>query len=209
MGICFLYLRKLNLFQISVDMELNQEKSEWFVMNVYAMNIHKAEDALKGENGLPYFIPKRYVLRTYCGKKKRELVPLISNMVFVYATYKQVQTFQYPFSFIGFTTTLRDGRRRPLVVPDDQMESFIKVVSDYDKDLVYYRPNEIELSKGEYIKIVGGEFDGVKGQLLRVKGKRAKQLVVSIPGILSVATVCVEPEYIQKISKEEFVQEKQ
>lgn len=209
MGICFLYLRKRNLFQISVDMELNQEKPEWFVMNVYAMNIHKAEDALKGENGLPYFIPKRYVLRTYCGKKKRELVPLISNMVFVYATYKQVQSFQYPFSFIGFATTLRDGRRTPLIVPKDQMESFIKIVSHNDEDLTYYKPDEIELRKGEYIRIIGGKFDGVKGQLVRVKGKRAKQLVVTIPGILSVATVCVEPEYIQRLSKEEFIQENQ
>ena len=190
-------------------MNSNQEIPEWFVMNVYALNIHKAEDALKGKDGLPYFIPKKYALRTYFGKTRRELVPLISNMIFVYATYKQVQSFQYLFSFIGFATTLRDGRRTPLIVPKDQMESFIKVVSHNDEDLTYYKPDEIELQKGEYIRIIGGKFDGVKGQLVRIKGKRAKQLVFTIPGILSVATVCVEPEYIQRLSKEEFIQENQ
>ena len=34
-------------------MNSNQEIPEWFVMNVYALNIHKAEDALKGKDGLP------------------------------------------------------------------------------------------------------------------------------------------------------------
>jgi hypothetical protein len=41
-----------------------------------------------------------------------------------------------------------------------------------------------------------------------VQGKRAKHLVVTIPGVMSAATMCVEPEYIQKISKEEFLETK-
>ena len=84
--------------------------------------------------------------------------------------------------------------------------TFVPLLSS---DLTYYKPDEIELQKGEYIRIIGGKLDGVKGQLVRIKGKRAKQLVVTIPDILSVATVCVEPEYIQRLSKEEFIQENQ
>ncbi len=186
----------------------DRDKVEWFVLNVYAMNIRKAEEALKGKNGLPYFIPKKYAVRTYFGKTRRELVPLISNLVFVHATHKEVDEFQRMRPYLGFATILSEGSKKPMVVPERQMESFIKLTLDNENDLTYFKPDEISLSQGDYVKMIGGKFDGVVGQLVRVQGKRSKHLVVTIPGVMSAATMCIEPEYIQKISKEEFLETK-
>ena len=111
--------------------------------------------------------------------------------------------YQHLYSVIGFVITLIEGRRTPLVVPDSQMENFIKVASHYEADLVYYRPEELNLSKGDYVRIIGGAFNGAKGQLIKIDGKRNKRFVVTIPNILS-ATVYLEPEFMQKITKEEF-----
>lgn len=191
-----------------METELGSEKQkvEWFAMHVYASGMKKAEKLLKSEKTLHYFIAKKYVVRKSGGKTKRELVPLISNLLFIRATYKQVHDFQKLYSVIGFVITSIEGRRTPLVVPDSQMENFIKVASHYEADLVYYRPEELNLSKGDYVRIIGGAFNGAKGQLIKIDGKRNKRFVVTIPNILS-ATVYLEPEFMQKITKEEFIKE--
>ena len=176
-------------------------EAEWFVMNAYAKSEHKAESVLSGSNGLPYFIPKKYAIKNYFGKLKRELVPLIPNLVFVKASYAQVDAFQSLYSFIGFATTIKSGNRTPLVVPAYQMENFMKVASHYDEELTYYKPEEVELKKGDYVRIIGGKFNGAEGQLLRLKGKRGKRLVVRIPQIMAVAATYIEPEFIQVIKR--------
>ena len=191
-----------------METELGSEKQkvEWFAMHVYASGMKKAEKLLKSEKTLHYFIAKKYVVRKSGGKTKRELVPLISNLLFIRATYKQVHDFQKLYSVIGFVITLIEGRRTPLVVPDSQMENFIKVASHYEADLVYYRPDELNLSKGDYVRIIGGTLNGAKGQLVKIDGKRNRRFVVTIPNILS-ATIDLKPEFIQKITKEEFYNE--
>ena len=191
-----------------METELGSEKQrvEWFAMHVYASGMKKAEKLLKSEKTLHYFIAKKYVVRKSGGKTKRELVPLISNLLFIRATYKQVHDFQKLYSVIGFVITSIEGRRTPLVVPDSQMENFIKVASHYEADLVYYRPEELNLSEGDYVRIIGGAFNGAKGQLIKIDGKRNKRFVVTIPNILS-ATIDLKPEFIQKITKEEFYNE--
>ena len=49
-------------------------------------------------------------------------------------------------------------------------------------------------------------MNGAKGQLVKIDGKRNKRFVVTIPNILS-ATIDLKPEFIQKITKEEFYNE--
>ena len=189
------------------NLKNEKKKAEWFVMNAYAKNEHKAESALSGSNGLPYFIPKKYAMRNYFGKIKRELVPLIPNLVFINAPYAQVDKFQSLYSFLGFATTVKDGNRTPLVVPSYQMENFIKVASHYDEELTYFKPEEVELNEGDFVRIIGGKFNGAKGQLLRLKGKRGKRLVVRIPRIMAVASTYIEPEFIQVITQTEYMKE--
>ena len=114
---------------METELGSGKQKVEWFVMNVYASGMKKAEKLLKSEGSLHYYIPKKYAVRKCGGKTKRELVPLISNLLFIRATHKQVHDFQKLYSVIGFVITLIDGKRTPLVVPDSKMENFIKVAS--------------------------------------------------------------------------------
>lgn len=185
------------------------EKPSWFVLNSYTRNEHKVEDYLSQVENLQFFIPKRYALRNYYGRVKRELVPLIPGMVFVRDVYDKVQQLQKDVSFLGFAT-LSDGvRRMPMKVPDYQMDNFIRVVQHFEEDLTYFRPDELQLNKGSYVKIIGGKFDGAKGELLKIKGKRSKRLVVCIPQIMAVAATHIEPEFIRVISEEEFLKDEE
>ena len=53
--------------------------------------------------------------------------------------------------------------RRPLVVPDRQMHSFIAVAGAYDEQIVYLDPTIVSLREGDRVRIVGGVFSGVEG----------------------------------------------
>lgn len=180
------------------------EREHWFAMNVYALRISLAEKALSREEKLDYFIPMHYVIRKYASKPKRVLAPLIPSMVFVRGKYSDVHNFQSIYSFIGFATMPKDGHRTPLVVPDPDMENFKIIALKAKGDLTYYRPEELRMQKGEYIRIIGGIFDGAVARLVKVSGKRNKKLVVELPGIADIATTSIEPQFVKKISLKEY-----
>lgn len=185
----------------------NVKKAEWFVLNAYAHKTLWAEKVLGGEGGLPYFIPKRYVIRKFGATPKRMLVPLIPNMIFVHSDYASIHQLQSAFSFLGFATCLKDGHRTPLVVPDGAMENFRKVAEHYEKDLLYFKPDEINLKRGEYIRIVGGDFNGAVGRLMHAKGRHSRRVIVEIPKLISVGTTEIEPEFIQILTKDDYLAE--
>ena len=178
----------------------------WYVMNTYTKDDSRIDAVLRSCSNLRHYMPMRYAIRNFYGRPKRVLVPLIPHTFFLRGSYEAVEAFQKDISIIGFATMLVDGRRTSMKVPDGQMESFIKVADRYEDDLTYYQPSEIQLKKGDYVRIVGGDYNGATGMMLRLKGKRGKRLVACIPQIMAIATTLIEPEYIQKITKEEYLE---
>ena len=83
------------------------------------------------------------------------------------------------------------------VVPDRQMSSFIAVAGAYDEQVVYLDSQVVSLREGDRVRITGGVFAGVEGVFLRVKGDR--RVVVSIEGVMAVATAFVHPSLIERI----------
>lgn len=173
-------------------------------MNVYALRMSLAEKALSLEDRLDYYLPKHFVLRRYATGMKRVLVPLLPSMVFVRGRFSEVHRFQSIYSFIGFATLPKDGHRTPIVVPDPDMENFRIVADKCRDDLTYYSPREMKMHKGEYIRIIGGLFDGAVAKLVKVPGKRNRKLVVELPGIAEIATTSIEPQFVRKITKAEY-----
>lgn len=148
--------------------------------------------------GMEVFTPLKWRLTTKNGKRVRELVPCIQDLLFVYDTrihlddiVSKIGTLQYRFQKGGKYCD-------PMIVPDADMERFVKAVRDDDKTR-YYLPEELTPSMyGRKIRIIGGPLEGYEGCLLKVKGARIKRLLVELPMWLT-AAVEVEPEYIQLI----------
>lgn len=172
---------------------------EWFV--IYAKSEKKIEKALNDEEfQLHYFIPKQYVIRKYHNKPQRELVPLIPHLVFIRATYKQVEAFHHIYFNDTYYVTRRiDGQRKILTVPENQMNEFIELAKHYEHELLYFKPDEIHLEKGKRVRVIGGPFNGVVGTLIKVKGKRSKRIVVKINDVAAIASAEIDAEYIELI----------
>ncbi len=167
----------------------------WFVMRAYKSE-GKAEERLSEENGLRHFIPKTYAVRVYHGVRSRRLVPVIPSLVFVRASRKQIIKFKKDNNFIQYVMQKTGDETKYMVVPDDQMDNFIKIASHPEEKLVYFKPEEINLRKGTRVRILGGAFDGVEGLFVRTEGARDRRVVVTLEGLLAVAAK-VHPDLIE------------
>ena len=84
-----------------MDASFNTEQLttvRWFVMRAYKSE-KKAEEKLKGRDGLEYFIPKCYAVRIYHGVKSKRLVPVIPSLVFVHASTYRLRNLKSAITF--------------------------------------------------------------------------------------------------------------
>ena len=107
-----------------------------------------------------------YVFR---GERKiRKLVPVVHNLVFVYATRSEVDEMK---STVGASLPIRyimdRETRQPITIPEVQMRSFIAVAGNYDEQVVYLDPSVVSMKKGDRVRVTGGIFEGVEGEFVR------------------------------------------
>ncbi len=169
--------------------------ARWFVMRAYKCE-RLAEDILSSEGGLEYFIPKHYVMRVFHGRKSKRLVPVIPSLVFVHASKDSILSLKKIHNFLQFVMWEKSTGPECLVVPDEQMEDFIKVASAQEESTTYFKPEEINIKRGTRVRIHGGRFDGVEGVFMQVKGKRNRRLVVMLEGIMAVVAE-VDPDLVE------------
>lgn len=179
------------------DMAKEMTEIRWFVMRAYKSE-NKAEDILKGKDGLKYFIPKCYAVRVYHGVKSKRLVPVIPSLIFIHASRTQILDFKKLHDFLQFVMWEKSTGQEYIIIPDKQMDSFIKVASLNEENTIYYKPDEINLQKGTHVRIHGGKLDGVEGVFMRVRGKRNRRVVVMLERVMAV-TAEVHPDLVEVI----------
>lgn len=180
--------------------EVVDEKEEivWYAMRATyrrELSVKQTLDELSIES----FIPMRYTIHLEKGRKKKRLVPVIHNLIFVHATPSVVKEIKGRIQHLQYMMHTVDGKKTPIIVPDNQMLPFIAITQTYDEKLLFLDPQNIDLVKGEKVRICGGALDGCEGRFIKVLGRKAKHLVISIQNIISVATAIVPAGCIEKI----------
>ena len=176
----------------------DDEKTQCFVMrDLKRRNAKLPAYKLLANKGIKVFVPMTWQTIKRRGIVIREEIPVIQDLLFVYASrlhldpiVEKIPTLQYRW--------LRNTFRKPMTVPDLEMEKFIFAVSS-SKSPQYYLPEEITPQMyGHKIRIVGGTLDGYEGYLLTTRGSKVKRLLVELENYLAVS-VEVLPEFIQLI----------
>lgn len=174
----------------------NDKRVQWFVMrDLKRSNAREPAYKMLKDRNFEVFTPMKWRLCVKNGKRTREEVPFMQDLLFVHETREnldllvdKIPTFQYRW--------LRNVYREPMIVPDADMERFISVIGASESPK-YYLPEEMTAAMcGRKVRVVGGPLDGYVGYLLTVKGSKVKRLLVELKGILAVG-VEVSPEYIQ------------
>ena len=172
-------------------MGIEKEAEIWYAMRATYRREPDAMRLLKKEN-LGCFIPMQYKISIKKGKKVRALVPVVHNLLFVHARPSDVQRVKSQVTYLQYITDTRSGQK--IIVPDSQMQRFIAVSGTYDDHLLYFQPDELNLSKGTKVRITGGEFEGQEGIFLKVKGARDRRVVIEIQGVIAVAMATIHPD---------------
>lgn len=174
------------------------DRLQWFVMRDLKRRNAKLP-AYKLLDGMvkKVFTPMVWMLVTRHGKRVKEQVPFIQDLLFVYDTRQAVDPIVEKYDTVQYRY-VRGGYKIPMTVREADMQRFIDAVNSTENPQ-YYTPEEITSDMvGRKVRIVGGPLDGYEGNLQKMQGARIKRLFVELPNLLA-AAVEVQPEYIQLI----------
>lgn len=172
---------------------ISHEQDHWYVAKskYSSLKIKEKLDTL----GIEYFLPLRKTMTERNGKKIMVTRPLALNLVFLHTDFKTalslVNDYSMPMSYMIDSIT-----RTLLIVPDKQMEDFQFILNFPDDSL--YISNE-NLRRGDRVRVIQGEFAGIEGELVRIKGH--KRVVVRLEGLFSIATTYIPGAYLEKIEE--------
>ena len=172
------------------------ERSQWFVMrDLKRRNAKLPAYELFKSFGIKVFTPMVWKLMVRHGKRCREEVPFMQDLLFVHDTRMAVDPIVEKYDTVQYRY-VRGGYKVPMTVRDNDMQRFIHAVESTENPR-YYTPEEISSDMiGRKVRIVGGPLDGYEGCLQKMQGARVKRLFVELPNLLA-AAVEVNPEYIQ------------
>lgn len=171
------------------------DRLQWFVMRDLKrrnakMPAYKLFDNLK----IRFFTPMVWSLVTRHGKRIKEEVPFIQDLLFVHDTRQVVDPIVEKYDTVQYRY-VRGGYKIPMTVREADMQRFIDAVNSAENPQ-YYTPKEITPDMiGRKVRIVGGPLDGYEGNLQKMQGARTRRLFVELPNLLA-AAVEVQPEYI-------------
>lgn len=174
-----------------------ESTARWYVMrDLKRPNAKMPAYRQLSDAGMQIFTPMRQVLKIRNGKRVRESVPFIRDLLFV----RETRTALDPI--VEKTPTLQYRYRRggeylePMVVADADMDIFMRAVAG-SLNPQYYLPQELTPSMcGCMVRVVGGALDGYEGRLLSIRGSRTKRLLIELPDFV-IAAVEVDSEFVQ------------
>ena len=177
-----------------------EEQPQWYAMSATYCRELKAQAAL-GEASLQCYVPMRYQLVRKGAVRRRMLVPVIHNLIFVYGLRSRIDTVKRKIEWLQYRTIVQGGKNVPIVVPAKQMADFRRVCESENEKVEVLLPGHVRLAKGTRVRIVGGEWNGVEGVFARLAGHRSRCVVVEIPMVASVATATISPDQIELIEE--------
>ena len=178
----------------------------WYPMRVTygrEMSIKSYLDELGVEN----FLPLQYQTVEHNDTRSRKLLPAVRNLIFVHSSKEVITRLKHEYARIEpllyMTRTLRseNGRKEILVVPDDQMQNFMRVAAVQDERVLYLKKGDYLNKVGKKVRIIDGLFTGVEGKILRIN--KNKKVVVELEDIVSVAVAFVPSQFIVERQEEE------
>ena len=177
----------------------------YYMLHWYALRVtYSRELALKeylDTQHIESFIPMHYEYMEKDGRRLRKLVPAVHNLVFVHSTRARIDALKDEAGMrIPIRYIMDRANHAPIIIPDAQMRSFILVAGSYEEAILYVEPAELQLVKGQRVRITGGIFEGVVGEFVRIR--RDRRVVVNIEGVMAVATTFIHSSLVQPIEEE-------
>lgn len=175
---------------------MNTSIQKWYAIRVTYGREMKLKKYLESHQ-IESFVPMRYENDQH--KKVKSLVPAIHNLIFIHASKAVLDPIKTRIErHIPIRYIIDRSTNLPLVVPDKEMDNFIIVAGTCNEQLIYLPQMNGKFKQGDKVRVIGGLFTGVEGEIKRIK--RNRRVIVTIKGLITVATAYIEPALLEKIS---------
>jgi len=166
-------------------------------MNWFAAKVrYQTEKKIKvwfEEQSIEHYIPVRKIMVEKDGKRVEKEKILIPGLLFIHTDYQKALSLSAE-SRIKMVYMRNLENHRLLVVPDKQMQDFMFLL-DFSETTIQIE--NTSLRQGDRVRVVKGEFAGIEGELIRIKGH--KRVVIRLEGLFSVATTYIPSSYLERI----------
>lgn len=135
----------------------------WYAVYVKSRAEKKAQSELQVKE-IETFLPLQRKLRQWSDRKKWVEMPLISGYLFVKISrkeYDSVLQSNYVVSYVRFEGTAA-------VIPDNQIDYLKLMLKQDNLDIEITRES---FEPGQMIEVIAGPLIGLRGKLVRIKGK--------------------------------------
>lgn len=156
------------------------------------------------ERGIKHFLPTKTVHynRKRDGKLMKKQVSAIPNLIFLYSTREFVQELKQQLSLsIPIRYFMDRTSGEPLIIPNRQMDDFIRLAGDDSDNLMYLDNPDIVLEKGQPVEVVYGPFTGIQGYVLRIR--RDRKVILVLNGLIAAAIKAeIKMDWVKKIDRQ-------
>ncbi len=174
-----------------------QIRTHWYPIRVFFGRAEMIKTALD-ESDVEYFYPTRLVEKPTPSGLKFVPEPLVRSLLFVRTTLERLHLMRSKFG--GSIALYYDkSEHSPLVVPDRQMDQFIKLCEMRDSGLEYLGGDDAKYHQGDRVRVTEGIFKGFEGHIKRIRHDR--KLIVTIEGVAAFATRFIPPSCLEKVEE--------
>lgn len=180
-------------------------KKQWYAMSSPYGRELQAVKALAPDTEVRTFLPmERYERMVGQKTRTRKITerPVVRNLLFVNATSdKMHQLKQEHNTMLQFKVKPQiGGGYLPIIVPDKQMEDFMRLYNHVDTNaLQFFCPEDMDqlhLRPNARVRIEDGIFAGIEGYYQQVKGAKGKRFIVKIENFMACAAFLTECRFI-------------
>ncbi|SEA89273.1 Transcription antitermination factor NusG [Alistipes timonensis JC136] len=174
------------------------DEEHWYALKVFYNRVFEVERLL-AQDGVKSYIPLRCVETTVGGRTIRRREPAVSSLMFVRGREQYVLELSKRLkNTMPLMAYFDRDTRKPAVISDLEMNVFMLVTSTGDPGLEYLGEEPSDLRSGDRVRVTEGPFKGAEGYIKRIKGNR--RLIVSIEGVVAVATTYIPGCFLEKIA---------
>ena len=180
---------------------MSESVEQWYVLRVTYQRELIAKRFFDEKN-IESFVPTRTVYRTNAaGRRCAKAQAMLHNYIFVRSTRERIDEIkQFSLPYLRYVMHVQDERRQIMVVPDEQMRSFVAIAGSDDERVAFLAPESVDLACGERVRITAGVFEGAEGVLAKVMGGRVRRVVVKIEGVAAVATPILPAAMVERVN---------
>lgn len=181
---------------------IDKTQVNWFPMRVTygrELKVKAFLDAMDVEN----FLPMKTAVSKVGHRIVKKRVPALSNLIFVHDSMehitqlKQTQLGAEPLRYmVRQTLDPLHECNEVIVVPERQMDNFLRVAAGPEDEYTYLMPAELKGREQGSVVIVSGPFKGVEGVIKRIHGN--KQVVVELEGLGGITIHFVPKNFMMK-----------